>query len=46
MLVRALETDWDVLSEEIGLWIPVEVANKEHEDKPVGVEDLGNSLSS
>ncbi|XP_027332949.1 uncharacterized protein LOC113847851 isoform X2 [Abrus precatorius] len=40
MLVRALESDWAVLSEEIGLWIPSEVANKEHNDKPEGVEEL------
>ncbi|KAJ1436784.1 PAN/Apple domain [Sesbania bispinosa] len=40
MLVRALESDWAALSEEIGLWIPVEVANAEHNDKPEGVEEL------
>lgn len=42
MLVRALESDWAVLSEEIGLWIPAEVINKEHDDKPEGEEELGN----
>lgn len=45
MLVRALESDWAVLSEEIGLWIPAEVINKEHDDKPEGEEELGNTLS-
>lgn len=40
MLVKALESDWAVLAEEIGLWIPVEVANVEHNDKPDGAEDL------
>jgi len=46
MLVKALESDWAVLAEEIGLWIPVEVANVEHNDKPDGVEDLGNRFGS
>ena len=45
MLVRALESDWAVLSEEIGLWIPAEVINKEHDNKPEGEEELGNLLS-
>ncbi|XP_057424230.1 uncharacterized protein LOC130717866 isoform X2 [Lotus japonicus] len=40
MLVRALESDWGALSEELGLWIPVEVANEVHDDKPEGVEEL------
>nr|GLL18232.1 uncharacterized protein LOC109149588 [Ipomoea trifida] len=37
-LARALEIDWFELSEEIGLHIPVEVINKEHDDKPDGAE--------
>ena len=45
MLVRALHSDWAVLSEEIGLWIPAEVVNKEHDDKPEGAEELGNLFS-
>ncbi|XP_040999112.1 uncharacterized protein LOC121244930 [Juglans microcarpa x Juglans regia] len=44
MLVRALESDWAVLSEEIGLWIPVEVINKEHDDKPEGDEELEDQI--
>ncbi|KAF5444966.1 hypothetical protein F2P56_034057 [Juglans regia] len=44
MLVRALESDWAVLSEEIGLWIPVEVINKEHDDKPEGEEELEDQI--
>ncbi|XP_010525993.1 PREDICTED: uncharacterized protein LOC104803681 [Tarenaya hassleriana] len=36
MLARALESEWDVLSEEIGLWLPAEVFNVEHDDKPEG----------
>lgn len=38
VLARALETDWFHLSDEIGLWIPVEVSHEEHDDKPEGVE--------
>ncbi|KAG5151191.1 hypothetical protein JHK84_027663 [Glycine max] len=33
MLVRALESNWAVLCEEIGLWIPAQVSNEEHDDK-------------
>ncbi|KAK4599483.1 hypothetical protein RGQ29_009510 [Quercus rubra] len=44
MIVRALESDWAVLSEGIGLWIPGEVMNKEHDDKPEGVEDLEDQI--
>ncbi|KAM3758263.1 hypothetical protein ACB098_01G030500 [Castanea mollissima] len=44
MIVRALESDWAVLSEGIGLWIPGEVINKEHDDKPEGVEDLEDQI--
>lgn len=39
MLVRALESNWAVLSEEIGLWIPPEIIIKEHDDKPDGEEE-------
>lgn len=42
--MKALESDWAVLLEEIGLWIPSEVINKEHDDKPEGEEELGNSF--
>jgi hypothetical protein len=42
MLLRALVSDWDVLCEEICLWIPAQVANDEHDDKPEGTEDFGN----
>lgn len=45
MLVRALESNWAVLSEEIGPWIPPEIINKEHDDKPEGEEE-GNVLIS
>ncbi|KAK8647147.1 hypothetical protein V6N13_120901 [Hibiscus sabdariffa] len=42
--VKVLESNWAVLSEDIGLWIPSEVINQEHEDKPEGVEDTGDRL--
>ncbi|KAK8705612.1 hypothetical protein V6N13_049210 [Hibiscus sabdariffa] len=38
-LVKVLESDWAALSEEIGLWIPTAIENREHNDKPEGVED-------
>ncbi|VFQ99113.1 unnamed protein product [Cuscuta campestris] len=38
VLARALHVNWDELLEEIGLWIPVEVINKERDDKPEGEE--------
>ena len=41
MLARALESDWAALCEEVGLWIPVQVVNEEHDDKPEGAEELG-----
>ncbi|KAK7376885.1 hypothetical protein VNO80_02303 [Phaseolus coccineus] len=40
LLLRALETDWAVVSEEIGLWIPIEVGNEEHNDKPEGESEI------
>ncbi|XP_043711277.1 uncharacterized protein LOC122660156 [Telopea speciosissima] len=33
-LLRALESDWTVLLEKIGLWMPGEIVHKEHHDKP------------
>ncbi|KAM7521028.1 hypothetical protein LguiB_019990 [Lonicera macranthoides] len=44
MLARALKHNWAMLSEEIGLWIPLEVVNKEHGDKPQDEEDLDNDV--
>ncbi|KAJ4845403.1 hypothetical protein Tsubulata_010588 [Turnera subulata] len=39
ILIRALESDWAVLSENIGLWLPAEIVNQDHDDKPEGVEE-------
>lgn len=39
LLTQALGDDWAELSEEIGLWIPVQIINKEHDDKPEGELD-------
>ncbi|OAY22867.1 uncharacterized protein LOC110606048 [Manihot esculenta] len=44
MLVRALDSDFAVLSENIGLWIPVEIISQEHDDKPEGEEDTEEEI--
>lgn len=44
MLIKALDSDWAVLSENIGLWMPTEIINQEHDDKPEGEED-GNCVN-
>ncbi|KAM7518311.1 hypothetical protein LguiB_017273 [Lonicera macranthoides] len=44
LLSRALKSNWAELSEEIGLWIPVEIVNKEHDDKPEGGEDFATDI--
>ncbi|KAJ6709794.1 hypothetical protein OIU74_010819 [Salix koriyanagi] len=44
ILVRALESDWAVLSENIGLWVPAEVIHQEYDDKPEGEEELDEVL--
>lgn len=44
IIARALSSDWAHLSEEMGLWIPLEVINKEHDDKPEGEEEFGNNF--
>ncbi|KAJ9674456.1 hypothetical protein PVL29_023791 [Vitis rotundifolia] len=44
MLVRALESNWAVLFEEIGLWMPTEVIYKEHDDKPEGEEEFDDRI--
>lgn len=41
LLVKALESEWAVLSENIGLWIPTEIIHQEHDDKPEGEEEAG-----
>lgn len=44
MLVRALESSWTELSHEIGLWIPVNIINNEHDDKPEGEDDFDDTI--
>lgn len=39
ILVNALESNWAVLLEEIGLWIPSEITINEHDDIPEGEEE-------
>ncbi|KAK9271290.1 hypothetical protein L1049_026880 [Liquidambar formosana] len=43
-LIEALESNWAILLEEIGVWIPAEVVHNEHEDKPEGEEEFGNDF--
>ncbi|KAI3802383.1 hypothetical protein L1987_30515 [Smallanthus sonchifolius] len=44
MLARTLEFYWAELSHEIGLWMPVNVINNEHDDKPGGEDDFDDSI--
>ncbi|PON98792.1 dimethylallyl, adenosine tRNA methylthiotransferase [Trema orientale] len=44
MLARALESSWAVLCKEIGLWIPPEIINQEHNDKPEGEEESEDDI--
>ncbi|RWW29034.1 hypothetical protein BHE74_00013066 [Ensete ventricosum] len=44
MLKRVLESNWLMLLEGIGLWIPAEVIHTEHDDKPKDEQDLGNYI--
>ncbi|PKI69752.1 hypothetical protein CRG98_009908 [Punica granatum] len=40
LLTKALGPKWEVLSEEIGLWIPIAVIHMEHNDRPEGEEEI------
>ncbi|KAH9624627.1 hypothetical protein KSS87_000782 [Heliosperma pusillum] len=40
LLATALQSKWSMVMEEIGLWIPPIVINKEHMDKPSDVDEL------
>ncbi|KAA8537734.1 hypothetical protein F0562_027276 [Nyssa sinensis] len=44
MLTRALDSNWAKLSEEIGLWIPLEIINQEHDDKPEGATEFEEEI--
>lgn len=44
VLVRALGSSWAEFSEEIGLWIPLQIIHEEHDDKPEGVEELDREI--
>lgn len=44
ILAKVLEFNWEELSHEIGLWIPVNVINNEHNDKPEGEDDFDDSI--
>jgi hypothetical protein len=34
LLKSALDSNWRMLMEDIGIWVPVNVTNPEHDDKP------------
>ncbi|KAK4713474.1 hypothetical protein R3W88_019381 [Solanum pinnatisectum] len=44
LLAQILDVDWAELSEEIGLWIPVAIINKEHHEKLEGEEEFDNEI--
>ncbi|XP_073294945.1 uncharacterized protein [Primulina huaijiensis] len=41
---KYLSSDWSELSEDIGLWIPAVVVNKEHDDKPEDEEEFDSRI--
>ncbi|PKA56110.1 hypothetical protein AXF42_Ash015595 [Apostasia shenzhenica] len=43
-LKKALETDWQMLLESIGFWMPSEITHIVVDDKPDNVEELGGVL--
>lgn len=45
ILVKALEANWPLLLEEIGLWLPDEAINKEHNDKPDNEDEFETPLA-
>ncbi|KAL3514494.1 hypothetical protein ACH5RR_027211 [Cinchona calisaya] len=44
VLARALGSGWTMFSEEIGLWIPLQIIHKEHDDKPEGVDEFDHEI--
>ncbi|KAK1395756.1 Fanconi anemia group G protein [Heracleum sosnowskyi] len=44
ILAKTLKSRWDEFREEIGLWIPVAIINKEHDDKPEGEEEFDSQI--
>ncbi|CAN6466699.1 unnamed protein product [Victoria cruziana] len=44
MLTRALELDWTLLLEDVGLWMPTEVINKEDVEKLLVDQELENQI--
>lgn len=41
---RALSSDWIEFKEDIGLWIPISVINREHDDKPEEEEEFDKEM--
>ncbi|KAF6139004.1 hypothetical protein GIB67_010730 [Kingdonia uniflora] len=44
MLENALESNWVALLEDIGVWLPAEIINNEHNDKSEGEEELEEQI--
>ncbi|KAK9096896.1 hypothetical protein Sjap_022393 [Stephania japonica] len=44
ILKGALESSWDVLLEEIGVWMPAEIIHNEHDDRPEGEEEFDDRI--
>ncbi|XP_071703348.1 uncharacterized protein [Rutidosis leptorrhynchoides] len=44
ILARALKSKWAELLDDIGLWIPVNIINTEHNDKPEGEDDFDDTI--
>ncbi|CAA2933813.1 uncharacterized protein LOC111408806 [Olea europaea subsp. europaea] len=44
IVARALGSDWAELLENFGLWIPIKIINKEHDDKPEGEEEFDSRI--
>ncbi|XP_057794526.1 uncharacterized protein LOC131010861 isoform X2 [Salvia miltiorrhiza] len=44
ILVRALSSGWVEFVEEIDLWIPFSVTNREHDDKPDGEDEFDKEM--
>ncbi|KAL7127454.1 hypothetical protein ABFS83_14G254300 [Erythranthe nasuta] len=43
-VARALSSDWSDFSEEIGLWLPLQIINKEYDDKPEGEDEFEEEI--
>ncbi|EPS68441.1 hypothetical protein M569_06330, partial [Genlisea aurea] len=44
IVAKVLSSGWSNFQEAIGLWMPVEILNREHDDKPEGAEELEKEI--